>query len=202
MEPEDMDIETLMDPESDTLTREQSYSLRNSLRDLLLVLLAALLLAGGSMFFVRASLVRGSSMEPTLLDGDCILVWMAGGQGPERGDLVAIRARDKEGKHLIKRVIAKGGDTVQIDFEGGLVFVNGQRLEEPYLAETTHLEGDVQFPVTVPPDCFFVLGDNRNHSQDSRSSALGFVSLDDIEGRAVFRFAPLSRFGPIEDRRP
>ena len=96
MEPEDMDIEALMDPGSDTLTREQSYSLRNSLRDLLLVLLAALLLAGGSMFFVRASLVRGSSMEPTLLDGDCILVWMAGGQGPERGDLVAIRARDKE----------------------------------------------------------------------------------------------------------
>lgn len=198
MEPEDMDIEALMDPGSDALTREQSYSLKNSLRDLLLVLLAALLLAGGSMFFVRASLVRGSSMEPTLLDGDCILVWMAGGQGPERGDLVAIRARDKEGKHLIKRVIAKGGDTVQIDFEGGLVFVNGQRLEEPYLAETTHLEGDVQFPVTVPPDCFFVLGDNRNHSQDSRSSTLGCVPLGDIEGRAFFRFAPLERFGPIE----
>lgn len=198
MEPEDMDIEALMDPGSDTLTREQSYSLKNSLRDLLLVLLAALLLAGGSMFFVRASLVRGSSMEPTLLDGDCILVWMAGSQGPERGDLVAIRARDKEGKHLIKRVIAKGGDTVQIDFEGGLVFVNGQRLEEPYLAETTHLEGDVQFPVTVPPDCFFVLGDNRNHSQDSRSSTLGCVPLGDIEGRAFFRFAPLERFGPIE----
>ena len=198
MEPEDMDIEALMDPGSDTLTREQSYSLKNSLRDLLLVLLAALLLAGGSMFFVRASLVRGSSMEPTLLDGDCILVWMAGGQGPERGDLVAIRARDKEGKHLIKRVIAKGGDTVQIDFEGGLVFVNGQRLEEPYLAETTHLEGDVQFPVTEPPDCYFVLGDNRNHSQDSRSSTLGCVPLGDIEGRAFFRFAPLERFGPIE----
>ena len=198
MEPEDMDIEALMDPGSDALTRDQSYSLKNSLRDLLLVLLAALLLAGGSMFFVRASLVRGSSMEPTLLDGDCILVWMAGGQGPERGDLVAIRARDKEGKHLIKRVIAKGGDTVQIDFEGGLVFVNGQRLEEPYLAETTHLEGDVQFPVTVPPDCFFVLGDNRNHSQDSRSSTLGCVPRGDIEGRAFFRFAPLERFGPIE----
>ena len=74
MEPEDMDIETLMDPGSDTLTREQSYSLRNSLQDLLLVLMAALLLAGGSMFFVRDSLVRGSTLEPTLLDGDSILV--------------------------------------------------------------------------------------------------------------------------------
>ena len=197
MEPEDMDIEALMDPGSDTLTREQSYSLRNSLRDLLLVLLAALLLAGGSMFFVRASLVRGSSMEPTLLDGDCILVWMAGGQGPERGDLVAIRARDKEGKHLIKRVIAKGGDTVQIDFEGGLVFVNGQRLEEPYVQEATHLSGDIAFPVTVPEGCCFVLGDNRNHSQDSRSSVLGFVPREDIEGKVFFRFAPLERFGAI-----
>ena len=74
----------------------------------------------------------------------------------------------------------------------------GQRLEEPYLTETTHLEGDVQFPVTVPPDCFFVLGDNRNHSQDSRSSTLGCVPRGDIEGRAFFRFAPLERFGPIE----
>ena len=75
-------------------------------------------------------------------------------------------------------------------------------LEEPYINEATTLSGDIPFPVTVPPGCFFVLGDNRNHSQDSRSSALGFVPLDDIEGRAVFRFAPLSRFGPIEDRRP
>ena len=83
-----------------------------------------------------------------------------------------------------------------------MVFVNGQLLEEPYINEATTLSGDIPFPVTVPPGCFFVLGDNRNHSQDSRSSALGFVPLDDIEGRAVFRFAPLSRFGPIEDRRP
>ena len=198
MEPENLEIEQLMDNGSDTLTREQSYSLKNSLRDLLLVLLAGLLLAGGSMFFVRASLVRGRSMEPTLFDGDCILVQMAGYQEPEYGDLVAIRAKDREGKHLIKRVIAKGGDTVQIDFEGGLVFVNGQRLEEPYITETTHLEGDVRFPVTVPPDCFFVLGDNRNHSQDSRSSTLGCVPRSDIEGKAIFRFAPLERFGPIK----
>ena len=136
-------------------------------------------------------------MEPTLLDGDCILVWMAGGQGPERGDLVAIRARDKEGKHLIKRVIAKGGDTVQIDFEGGLVFVNGQRLEEPYLTETTHLEGDVQFPVTVPPDCFFVLGDNRNASEDSRNADIGNVRRRDIYGQAWFVRYPWNNFGMI-----
>ncbi len=202
MGPEDLEIETLMDNGSDRLTGEQRYSLRRSLRELLLVLLAAALLAGGSMFFFRAALVRGSSMEPTLWDGDCIFVQTAGYHQPRQGDIVAIRAKDRQGKHLIKRIIAREGDTVQIDFEAGMVFVNGQLLEEPYINEATTLGGDIPFPVTVPPGCFFVLGDNRNHSQDSRSSALGFVPLDDIEGRAVFRFAPLSRFGPIEDRRP
>ena len=202
MGPEDLEIETLMDNGSDRLTGEQRYSLRRSLRELLLVLLAAALLAGGSMFFFRAAPVRGSSMEPTLRDGDCIFVQTAGYHQPRQGDIVAIRAKDRQGKHLIKRIIAREGDTVQIDFEAGMVFVNGQLLEEPYINEATTLSGDIPFPVTVPPGCFFVLGDNRNHSQDSRSSALGFVPLDDIEGRAVFRFAPLSRFGPIEDRRP
>lgn len=202
MGPEDLEIETLMDNGSDRLTGEQRYSLRRSLRELLLVLLAAALLAGGSMFFFRAALVRGNSMEPTLRDGDCIFVQTAGYHQPRQGDIVAIRAKDRQGKHLIKRIIAREGDTVQIDFEAGMVFVNGQLLEEPYINEATTLSGDIPFPVTVPPGCFFVLGDNRNHSQDSRSSALGFVPLDDIEGRAVFRFAPLSRFGPIEDRRP
>jgi len=198
MDPEEMDIESLMDPGSDTLTGEQSFSLKGSLWSLFRVLLAALLLAGVSMFFVRASLVRGSSMEPTLRDGDCIFVRTAGYRSPERGDIVAIKARDQEGKHLIKRIIAQGGDTVQIDFEAGMVFVNGQLLEEPYISEKTHLAGDIAFPVTVPQGCCFVLGDNRNHSQDSRSSALGFVPLEDIEGKAVFRFAPLSAFGPIQ----
>lgn len=197
MEPEKLEIEALMDTGSDTLTKEQSYSLKHSLRDLLLVLLAGVLLAGVSRFFVQASLVKGSSMEPTLSDGDCILVRMAGYDQPQAGDIVAIKAKDRQGKHLVKRIIARGGQTVQIDFETGRVFVDGQLLTEPYIAEATHLAGDLPFPVTVPPDCYFVLGDNRNHSQDSRSSTLGCVPRGDIEGKVVFRFAPLGSFGPI-----
>lgn len=185
------------DPGSDTPASEQTFSAAKSLRDLLLVLLAGLLVAGGSRFFVRASLVRGSSMEPTLADGDCILVQMAGYQ-PAPGDIVAIRAKDRQGKYLVKRIIAQGGQTVQIDFETGMVFVDGQLLTEPYIAEATHLMGDVSFPVTVPADSYFVLGDNRNNSQDSRGSALGCVPRQDIEGKALFRFAPLGSFGPIE----
>lgn len=195
---EDPSIEAFMDPASDIPTRQQAYSLRSSLRELFLVLLAAVVLAGIFLVFFRASLVRGSSMEPTLHDGDGIFLRTAGYDSPQYGDIVAIRAKDREGKHLVKRIIAQGGDTVQIDFEAGMVFVNGQLLEEPYISEATHLAGDIPFPVTVPPGCYFVLGDNRNHSQDSRSAALGFVPLEDIEGKAVFRFSPLSDFGPIE----
>lgn len=175
----------------------QTFSAAKSLRDLLLVVLAGLVLAWGSRFFVRASLVRGSSMEPTLSDGDCLLVQMAGYQ-PVPGDIVAIRAgEDSKEKHLIKRIIAQGGQTVQIDFETGMVFVDGALLTEPYIAEATHLAGDVAFPLTVPLDSYFVLGDNRNNSQDSRGSVLGCVPRQDIEGRALFRFAPFESFGPI-----
>ena len=197
MGPEDVEIEQLMDNGSDALTPEQAYSLKSSLRELLWVLLAAVLLAGVFLVFFRASLVRGSSMEPTLRNGDCLFVRTVGYHAPEYGDIVAVKAKDQKNKHLSRRVIALGGDTVQIDFEAGMVFVNGQLLEEPYLAEPTHLAGDVSFPVTVPSGCCFVLGDNRNHSQDSRSSVLGFVPLEDIEGKAVFRFAPFSAFGPV-----
>ncbi len=109
MGPEEMDIEGLMDPNSDTLTKEQSYSLESSLWSLFHMLLVALLLAGVFMFFVRASLVRGSSMEPTLWDGDCILVQMMGYKEPLPGDIVAIKAKDRAGKHLVKRIIATGG---------------------------------------------------------------------------------------------
>ncbi len=194
---EETDIEALMDPASDILTDKQSYSLKNSLWDLFRVLLAAVAVAAFTMVFFRASLVRGSSMEPTLHDGDCIFVQMAGYDDPQRGDIVAIRSREEEGKHLIKRIIAVGGDTVQIDFEAGAVYLNGHRLEEPYTAGPTYLAGDIPFPVTVPRGYYFVLGDNRNHSQDSRSSVLGLVPEEDIEGKAVFRFYPLGSFGPV-----
>ena len=98
---------------------------------------------------------------------------------------------------LVERGLQESRQKAQATIMSGLVFVNGQLQEEPYISEPTHLAGDMTFPVTVPPGCYFVLGDNRNHSQDSRSAALGFVPREDIEGKAVFRFAPFSAFGPI-----
>ena len=194
---EGRDIESFMDPDSDRLTGAQAFSLGKSLRDLFRLLLGAAALALLSMFFFRASLVRGDSMEPTLHDGDCTFVQLAWYGEPQRGDIVAIRSAGEEGKHLVKRIIALGGDTVQIDFGSGTVYVNGHRLEEPYAAGPTLLRGDVSFPVTVPEGHYFVLGDNRNHSQDSRSSELGMVPAEDIEGKVVFRFFPFGGFGPV-----
>ena len=91
---------------------------------------------------------------------------------------------------LIKRVIAVGGDTVDIDFVEGTVTVNGEVLSEPYINEATHRMSDVAFPITVPEGKVFVMGDNRNESLDSRSTTVGFIDTRYILGVAEFRFYP------------
>ena len=190
MGPEDLEIETLMDNGSDRLTGEQRYSLLRSLRELLLVLLAAALLAGGSVFFFRAALVRGSSMEPTLRDGDCIFVQTAGYHQPRQGDIVAIRAKDRQGKHLIKRIIAVGGQTVDIDLAAATVYVDGEALDEPYVKGVTDTIEGTRFPLTLAEDEVFVMGDHRDHSTDSRSYRLGPVKEGYLQGKAVFLLLP------------
>ena len=92
---------------------------------------------------------------------------------------------------LIKRLIAFGGETVDIDFETGTVFVNGEALDEAYLSDKTIRGGDVQFPLTVPEGCVFLLGDNRTNSGDSRYREIGCVSEDDLIGPVVLRLLPM-----------
>jgi len=102
------------------------------------------------------------------------------------------------GKPLVKRVIAKGGDTVDIDVEQGLVYVNGEALDEPYVPEGTLSTGNVEFPLTVPEGTLFLMGDNRQHSTDSRSSDVGFIDERDILGKVVLRIYPFNKIGLIE----
>jgi signal peptidase I len=137
-----------------------------------------------SLVFFRGTIVSGDSMWPTLTDGS-ILEMRTAFYTPKRGDIVVVWSEALD-EHLIKRVIGMPGDVIDIDFEAGEVYVNGERLEEPYIAEKTHLQLDVTFPLTVEEDHIFVLGDNRNLSQDSRSSAIGQVSYDDIVGGVIF----------------
>jgi len=133
--------------------------------------------------------VDGSSMLPTLENNDRLIVWKLG-YTPDNGDIIVLQ---KDGLDpYIKRIIATEGQTVDIDFNAHKVFVDGVELDEPYINEPTAVRGDVQFPVTVNEDCVFVLGDNRNHSSDSRFSTVGLVHKSDILGKAVLRFWPFS----------
>ena len=158
---------------------------------------AALVLVLIFSFFYRIIVVDGSAMVPTLVNGDKLIVWGAGYE-PQRGDVVIVDSYTSYGKPLVKRVIAKGGDTVSIDYATGTVAVNGEVLQEDYIAEPTYLGYDVQFPYTVPEGTVFVMGDNRNQSLDSRSTYVGCIDERDILGRVLLCFMPFTDFGVVK----
>ena len=158
---------------------------------------AALVLVLIFSFFFRIIQEDGSYMVPTLVNGDKLIVWGAG-YTPQRGDVVIVDSYTSYGKPLVKRVIAKGGDTVSIDYATGTVAVNGEVLQEDYIAEPTYLGYDVTFPYTVPEGTVFVMGDNRNQSLDSRSTYVGCIDERDILGRVLLCFMPFTDFGVVK----
>lgn len=141
----------------------------------------------------RVSGVVGSSMNNTLKDGDRLLI-TAITTNIKRGDVVIVGQPWADDKLIVKRVIGVEGDTIDIDFEKGQVYRNGEMLDEPYIRdygrEGTSLSGDVRFPVTVPEGTVFVMGDNRNNSKDSRFKSVGFIREEYIMGRAFYRISP------------
>ena len=134
--------------------------------------------------------VDGLSMEPTLQHNDRLIVWRLGYK-PENGDIIVLRKKDHP--PYIKRVIANEGQTVDIDFEKHIVYVDGKAIEEDYIAEPTALNGGMTFPVTVGENQVFVMGDNRNNSRDSRFIDVGCVDYSEIIGKAVWRFFPFNK---------
>ena len=148
-------------------------------------------------FVVRIVRVSGESMRETLQDQDMLVVlnnWLCGGYEP--GDIVILQRDDfYGGEPIVKRVIATEGQTVDIDFDAGVVYVDGAALEEPYTREPTWTQEGTEFPLTVPEGCVFVMGDNRNDSDDSRDSALGPVDTRCVLGRALLLAVP----GPTAD---
>lgn len=148
-------------------------------------------------FFARVVTVSGRSMVPTLHDGERLVLQQIGYHKPAYGDIVAVDRTAKGDVVLIKRIVGQEGDTIDIDFEKGEVRRNGELLEEPYINEPTMRSFDVEFPVTVPKGHVFVMGDNRNHSDDSRLAEIGMVDIRQLMGKAVFRYWPVSEIGGV-----
>ena len=142
-------------------------------------------------FAVRLIGVDGHSMVPTLQDGDRLLVLTSLLYDDyQYGDIVVLRKESFLEEPIVKRVIAREGQTVDIDFVTGSVTVDGVLLNEPYINELTFTEEGTEFPLTVPEGSIFVMGDNRNHSNDSRDSRLGTVDTRYVIGKAVFLAFP------------
>lgn len=149
------------------------------------------------LFFFRTVTVDGSSMIPTLTHQDRLVIRSIG-YSPHRKDIIVIDGYSNYGVPLVKRIVALAGDNVDIRFETGEVFINGEVLDEPYIFAKTKDRFDVTFPLTVESGKVFVLGDNRPGSLDSRNSIVGQVDVRDILGVAFFRMLPFSSFGFIK----
>ena len=166
-----------------------AWEIYSVLRDFSVILAAVAIIF---VFLVRLVGVSGSSMYPTLMSRDYMLLlsnFLCGEY--EQGDIVVLTAPDYNGgkEPLVKRIIATEGQKVFIDFENSIVYVDDVALEEDYIADqdwhrSYGVEGP-QFPLTVPEDCVFVLGDNRDHSADSRYNPIGMVHTEYIMGKVL-----------------
>lgn len=146
------------------------------------------------VFFARIVGVVGSSMVPTLHEGDRIITSNLF-YTPKQGDIVVLRKQSFDERAIVKRVIATEGQTVDIDFEAGIVYVDGEALTEDYVNAPIHDRIHFEGEVTVPEGCVFVLGDNRNASSDSRHAKLGCVDERYILGKAYLILLPFKDFG-------
>ena len=163
-------------------------ALRGTIAVLLVVAAVAVLIATLLLPILQIS---GDSMSPTLEHDEIVVLLKT--KEFERGDLVGFYY---QGKILLKRVIALPEDEVAIDANGN-VYVNGELLDEPYITEKCLGDCDLEFPYKVPGASYFVMGDQRSNSVDSRNSVIGAVSRDDIIGKVFIRVWPFPRFGLV-----
>ena len=166
--------------------RKKAYgkALRGTIYVLTIVAAVAVLIA---TLILPVLQIEGASMEPTLSNGDIVLLMKT--TRFDHGDLCGFTWNNKL---LIKRVIGIPGDWIEIDTDG-TIYLNGEKLEEPYVEQKAFGECDLEFPLQVPPEQFFVVGDMRENSVDSRNSLIGCIPKDQVVGKVFFRVWPFKR---------
>ncbi len=170
------------------------------MKEIIKDILIAVVIVGAILLFIRPTIVKEESMLPTLVEDDYLLMskqaYTLGEM--EHGDIIIFESGiyDEEGekKLLVKRAIALPGDELAI--ENGVVYLNGEELVEPYL-KSDYTNGNIE-SITIPDDKVFVMGDNREVSNDSRSSSIGLIDMDDVEGQIVLRVYPFDKFGVVD----
>ncbi len=190
----DMDAKETAAPKKKVNFLQELYGM---LHDIIYLLAAVTLIF---VFVVRLVGVQGDSMLPTLHNGDYLVLesnFLFGGKDLQYGDVVVLNVPEYQHNTdgpIVKRIIATEGQTVDIDFETGVIHVDGVRLVEDYINAPTlyNWEGEfaLQYPVTVPEGCIFVLGDNRNNSMDSRYAPIGMVDEQYVLGKVLFIALP------------
>jgi len=167
------------------------------MQSIVMVFLAVIFLL---TFVGRMMSVQMDSMTPTLLEDDRMIVRSVF-YSPRRGDVVIFAKQEfQDGTALVKRIIALEGDRVAINTETGIVYVNDVALDEPYTNGPTNMAGNISYPYTVPPGHVFVIGDNRNHSLDSRHIEIGSVDERELIGQVVAVITPFDRAGFLRNR--
>ena len=202
------DNEVIVDEAVETVA-EKRYTIKDFFEFLEIIVAAIVATVVLFSFVFRVATIDGDSMQSTLFHGEKIIISNLF-YTPKANDIVVISRNIENSSEastngnlpIIKRIIATEGQTVDIDFEEGIVYVDGKALSEPYTNTKTNLKYDIEFPVVVKEGCVFVLGDNRNFSLDSRSSQIGDNGMIDtryILGRAVLRVLPFSKFGGLKN---
>ncbi len=170
--------------------RKKNYgrALRSTLFTLIVVAAAAILVV---VIFLPVIQISGASMSPTLSNGDVLMA--ANIKNYQNGDIIAFYYNNNL---MVKRAVAVGGDKVDID-KDGYVYVNGSMLREDYIEDADLGKCDLDFPFIVPEESYFVMGDNRYMSVDSRASSFGCIDKNLIAGKIIFRIWPFTKLGPI-----
>ncbi|MCL2397765.1 MAG: signal peptidase I [Defluviitaleaceae bacterium] len=179
------------------VSRIKNNLLRNILEWAISIAIALLVFLLIDNFVVKSARVDGASMEPTYSHNDRVVInrFIYIFTDPQLGDVIAFPYATNPSMHYIKRIVGIPGDIM--DIHDGYIYRNGERLDDPFVNRQV-FPVTADFPVVVEYGTFFVLGDNRRNSEDSRHAEVGNIPLDDIIGRVNFRWFPFDRFGFVE----